>query len=452
MEVGVEVTVVGQVFLLALVYCVALRRPAIPWVLSASTPFVATASVISSGNSVTPFFLLLLVIVAIPVLGWLYRPVDTALAAEPGRTSLLLFGLWATVISLLGPIYFAGTPVLDPRSGIDAEVQFPSLLQFGISNFAQVLYLLLGLAMVIYVGQVPGVSPQLPSIGFAIGTVFSTLRLVLSEDLTRELFDTAPNIRYINTTPDGQERLRGIFSEPSALATFSITALVFFAMSAARSTGRLRAFSLVMAAWCLLNLGLSSSGTALIGGLIVTGLLGGHALYRFASGRSRWSPLAVFGVFLSIPVVIVVLPLLYGSANGVIGDKVQSDSYAARSAADLFSLDLVGQTLGWGVGLGSNRPSSFLSMLLSCTGVIGTGLFFFAVARLVGGAYRIPAFQPSAWALVALLVTKCVTGPDMSEQPMWILMAVCANAAWRGPATAPTEAPPALDHVGEPVR
>jgi hypothetical protein len=70
-------------------------------------------------------------------------------------------------------------------------------------------------------------------------------------------------------------------------------------------------------------------------------------------------------------------------------------------------------------------------MLLSCTGLLGTTVFFYALARLVHGAYKVRAFQPSAWALIALIVTKCVAGPDMSEQPMWMLMAVCANAAWR---------------------
>ena len=424
-------TVLGQVFLLAIACCIAFRRTAIPWVLSAAMPFVASASVIASGNGITPLFMLLLVIFAIPVLDWINRSSDTSLGREPGRTPLLLFGLWTTAISLLGPIYFAGIPVLDPRSGIDDEVQFPSLLAFNISNIAQVAYLLLGLAMVVYIGRAPGVSPHLASVGLAIGSVLSTLRLVLPKDLSRELLDTSPSIRYINTTPDGQERLRGVFSEPSALATFSITALVFFALSSTQSTGKRRVFNLVMTGWCLVNLGLSGSGTALVGGLIVTGLLIVQALSRFCSGRARWSQNAVFASFLIVPVLIVVLPLLYGSANGVIGDKVQSTSYVARSSADLFSLNLAAQSMGLGVGLGSNRPSSYLAMLLSCTGIIGTTLFFYGLVRLVHGAYRIRGFQPSAWALIALIVTKCVAGPDMSEQPMWMLMAVCANAAWR---------------------
>ena len=435
------VTVMGQVFLLAMAYCVAFRRTAIPWVLSASMPFVASASVISAGNGVTPFFMLLLITFAIPVLAWITRSGVASLGREPGRRTLLLFGLWTTALSLLGPIYFAGILVLDPRSGIDDEVQFPSLLTFNVSNFAQVVYLLLALSMVIYVGRLPDVSPQLVSVGFAIGTVLSTLRLVLPQGLARELLDTSPSIRYINTTPDGQERLRGVFSEPSALATFSITALVFFALSTSRLTGKQRGFSVVMAGWCLVNLGLSGSGTALVGGLIVTALLISQGLSRFFSGRTAWSSPAVFASFVLVPVLIVVLPLLYGSANGAIGDKVQSTSYVARSSADLFSLDLFVRTLGIGVGLGSHRPSSYLAMLLACTGLIGTVLFFLSLVRLVHGAYRLPDFQPSAWALVALVVTKCVAGPDMSEQPMWMLVAVCANAAWRARSSGPELVP-----------
>jgi hypothetical protein len=426
-----EIAYLGGVFALAVVTSIVLVPRALPWVLSAAVPFSATAAVIVGDNGVIPFYLIAIVLAARAVLRYPHRQPDLPGSCEPGRTPLLLFGVWTIAITALGPVYFAGLSVLDPRGGIDDQVLSPATLTLKISNLAQAGYLLLGLVVVLQLGRLPALPPRLAGLGFAIGTVLSTARGLLPESLQRKLFDTSPTVRYINTTPEGEERLRGIFSEPSGLASFSITAIVFFVMTASRSTGRLRAGCLVMGAWCLVNLSLSSSGTALIGGIIVVAVIVAQAVGRFVSGAVRWSREVLVLALAAVPVVIVVLPLLFDTVLATVDDKIDSDSYQSRSTADLFSLDLAWQTWGLGVGLGSNRPSSFLAMLLSCTGLIGTVLFLAAVTRFVRHAARLPEFQPTAWALVALLVSKLVAGPDMSEPVMWILIGICANVAWR---------------------
>ena len=137
------------------------------------------------------------------------------------------------------------------------------------------------------------------------------------------------------------------------------------------------------------------------------------------------------GAAIALPAAIVVAPSLYRSAAGVVGDKVGSSSYENRSTADLFSVDLTWRTYGLGVGVGANRPSSFATMVLSSTGVLGATLFVVAFLAILARAVRVREFQPAAWALVSLMFSKLVAGPDLSDPVMWFLLAVCAHAAWR---------------------
>ena len=341
------------------------------------------------------------------------------LRARAGLPSLLAFGGWALAVTLVGPVLFAGIPVLNPRDGIDAGIADPAALAPQISNFAQSVYLVLGILTVVTLGAIPTLSPRIPSIGFAVGTVLSSLRSLLPQSAQRAIFDNSGNVTYTAGSVNGVERMRGIFSEPSSLGAFSVTAAVFFVMTASRTRGWPRYLSLGMAVWALANASLSGSGTALVGGLAVLALITAQAVHSYLVGRSQVSASALVAGLLAAPIGIIVGPALYGLAMTMVDNKVDSSSYANRSAADRFSLDLSLQTYGFGVGVGSNRPSSFLAMLLSCTGVLGTLLFVAGFLTILLGALRDREFQPTAWALFSLMFSKVVAGPDLSDPTMW---------------------------------
>jgi hypothetical protein len=424
--------IIGAIFSIVLVYFLTSRRDQLPWLLSASMPFVATAAYIVAGQSIVIYHVIAVVVVAVAVRsaprGGLLA---TDLTARPGMRLLAAFGLWAIAVTAVAPVIFEGTPVLNPRDGIDAGIINPALLGPQISNLAQGGYLIIGVATVAAIGSMGSLSPRLPAAGFAVGTVLSSARGLLPTDLQRTLFDNSPNVGYTTGAFNGIERMRGVFSEPSALGSFSVATMVFFALTASAVQGYRRWLCVVLAVWAFVNSVLSFSGGAIVSGLAILAILGVRAGARYLTSRSAVSPMALVAGLLLAPAAMVVGGPAYAFVAQVVDEKQGSDSYENRNAADAFSIDLAHQTAGIGVGVGSNRPSSFFAMLISCTGVPGVVLFALAVAVIILGAMAAGSqWHPAAWALIAALIGKVVAGPDLSEPVMWFLLAVCAHAAW----------------------
>jgi hypothetical protein len=432
---------IGAIFALLIAVGLLFRPGLLPWCLSAGVPFAGSAGIIIAGQNVQVFYLVAITMLGAAVARVRMRSVlGTDLTALPGARPLSAFLVWTLLVTATAPFIFAGIHVLNPRDGIDDGIADPATLTYQISNFAQSGYLLLGAALVVLLGTTRSLSSWIPASGMAIGTVLSSVRYLMAENLATQLFDSSPNVAISGET----ERLRGIFPEPSAFGGFEVTAAVFFVMAASRTQGWRRYACLGLGLWALVNAVLSGSGTALMGGLLILAVIAAQAVYRALAGVSRISIPALVAWVLALPLLVVVGPSLYAGANGLVGNKVDSSSYANRSAADLFSIDLTRQTYGLGVGVGANRPSSFVAMLLSNTGVLGTLLFTAALVLILWNALRSHSYQPTAWALVALMCSKVVAGPDLSDPLMWFLLAICAHGAWNR--TTPT--PPDLGATG----
>jgi len=110
-------------------------------------------------------------------------------------------------------------------------------------------------------------------------------------------------------------------------------------------------------------------------------------------------------------------------------EKNQTLSYVHRLAADYFALQLTGATYGLGVGLGSNRPSSFATCLLSEVGIIGAILFLIAAIQISRNAQGTDIAL--RWSLFGILFCKCLGGPDITDPQMWIMLALATNCASR---------------------
>lgn len=432
------ISIFGAVFTLLLAGAIASRQDQLPWLLSASMPFVATAAYLVAGQAIVMYHVVAIVVTVLAVRA---TPRGGFLAADlttrPGLRLLVAFGVWSVAVTAVAPVIFAGTPVLNPRDGIDLGIVDPARLGPQISNLAQSGYLVIGIATVAAIGSMNSLSPRLPAAGFAVGTVLSSAKGLLPTSLQASLFDNSPNVGYTTGAFNGIERMRGVFSEPSALGAFSVAAMVFFALTASTVQGNRRRLCVAMAAWAFLNSVLSFSGGAIVSGLAILVILGARACARYVTGRSAVSGTALVASLLMAPAALVAGPIAYLFVAQVVDDKKSSASYENRNAADAFSVDIAHQTSGIGVGVGSNRPSSFFAMLISCTGVLGLVLFAAAVVVIVVGAMNAGArWYPAAWALIATIIGKLVAGPDLSEPVMWFLLALCAHAAWHGRRTA----------------
>lgn len=419
-------TVLGGLFVIAAAIAYFRGPTAFVVVLAASAAFPASAALTLGGNALTPFSLLG-VLAGVALLFDRRRVV-----AGPGRSALLVFVIWSLVITVTGPLIFRGMSVLSPRDGIDDAVVAPAELAFSVSAIAQAVYLLVGALAVVFLAR-SAASPRIVAVPLALATGLSALCALCSlagVPWPHELFDTNPNVLYSDTSDGVSSRLRGIFNEPSELAGFSLAAAAYFAVAAAKSRGWERLLSILFGGLALLNISLSSSGTAAIG-VAVFALVGGVTiLINLVRSGGRSVPYVLFGVLVLGLLVVVFGRELADWMNGIVNGKIGSESYVNRTASDLFSLGVASDTGGVGVGLGANRPSSFLTMLLSCVGVVGAGAFAVFVLAVARGATRSVAAQPALWSLIALLIAKSVSLPDLSTPLLWLLLGVCASTSW----------------------
>lgn len=426
------VSVIGVVLGLALLVGL-MKKPALPWIIAGTGAFMSTVAVVVGGNGIIPFYMAMIIILGLTVLN---APLGLrkGSVSGPGYLPLVFFTIWSLLMTLLGPTIFAGIPVLVPRGGIDEQVAAPSELQYTISNAAQAIYLLLGVAAALYFARRKNLSPSVPASMFWVGNGLSAINFVVTRVGIPwpAFFDNSPNVRYINFEGDGvTPRFRGIFAEPSGLALFSLTALVYFAASAYSKTGRGRKGDIAGVLLSLALVVLCAAGTSIAGAAVVIAVLGFIAVARFMAGKSKWHPAGVLSGLVLFCVLLFVGKELITPVWEIVESKLQSSSFRNRTSANGFSIQVMLDSWGLGAGLGSSRPGALFTMLLSCVGLPGVALFIWSMAALIFAAWKKPEWRPSALALAAFLLIKTISGANLSDPTLWILVGVCANGVWQ---------------------
>jgi hypothetical protein len=147
------------------------------------------------------------------------------------------------------------------------------------------------------------------------------------------------------------------------------------------------------------------------------------------SGRIKISKIyviALFSIIFSL-VAIYFSHLLYLE----VFDKLSSMSAIERANSNFSALLIFANTYGFGVGLGSNRPSSFALYLLSNVGIIGTfafSLFIFFILNNIVNNYKIIDYERKSllFAFLALLVGKIAGAPDLSFTSFGVVLIIVA--------------------------
>lgn len=421
-------TVLGIVFAAVVAVALVARRSWLPVLIGIGGGLPATASVVVAGNGI-PMFSIAAVAAGATLLRT--RPLHTA---HWSANALAVFLAWATVVTGAAPWLFAGARVLVPRDGIDDQLLDPGTLAHSVSNVAQLSYLLLAACVLLFLVRTGGTATALRT-ALLVGTVLTAVRGVLVQagiDFFGPLTDTMP-IQYSLAVPG--ERLRGVFSEPSELAAFALPAAAYFVITALRSPSRARSLWWVAAVLSCANLLQAASGTAVVASAAVIALAAVVLAVRWVVRGGVGTVWMVLGGLVLAIVALTIGDQLAAPVQELVEDKVGSQSYDARTGADVFSWGVVRDTLGLGAGLGANRPSSFGMTLLSCVGVPGALAFaVFVVGVLVRG-FRAPQAAAAAAGLTALLAAKLVGTPDLSTPVLWLFLAACAASAW--PSSAP---------------
>lgn len=348
--------------------------------------------------------------------------------AVPASRSLVLLVVVGVLATLVAPLLFNGLLVLSPGGS--------SPLAAGVltkSNLAQIIYLVLSVAVVFFLARARWAGPEVVGTAACLATLLSLWAWsgTFGVPFPVGLFDNSPAFTFQDMLPGGAPRVRGIFSEPAGLANSSLVTLAYGA-ARLRSVSGLRRVGLIAVMAIAGYLGaISTSATFFVGGAalgIVAVLVAASSLLFGRGSLSRVAATSLCAVAISS---VWILPLLTNTLAQVISDKVVSSSYSDRSAADWYSYGLVWDTLGFGVGLGSNRASSFAATLLSTVGIVGTLLLAVVIWVLVRDAWPVRTVRPVVWALAALLIAKLISGPDLADTSgiLWMGLGVLAHAA-----------------------
>jgi hypothetical protein len=192
---------------------------------------------------------------------------------------------------------------------------------------------------------------------------------------------TARYTLHVDEILAGVHRVSGTFSESSVFAAFTLP-LFAFTLVVWRSGNR-RLLSGLLALASLMLLLMSTSATAYVGLAIYLAILCGSVVWRsLDTDLTRSFCLVLATLILTATVLFSILmfvPDALGQLSGFLDrtvlDKLESASGMLRASVNRQAWSNVVDTYGTGVGLGSAQASSFVLVLLSNTGLVGTLLF-----------------------------------------------------------------------------
>lgn len=418
-------TTLGLVTLVAIGAAWVFRRSWVQYVLAVTAVFPQTAALLL-GDKGFPLFYLALAVVAVlgvpQLLFRLARPRPDLDTVRPQRSWVDILAvalvIWAGVITYAGPRIFAGLPVFDPSLGVDVQVGALTPLAPTLGNVAQWGYLLLAVVFLLVAGRLFPVDARILGVLVWATVGLAIARLVLGGLFPLDLIQTMPGLPYQNGS-----RLAGTFYEPSVLGMYLTAAAGYFGaqlLTRQKTVAPLAGLGLVGVEFVA-----NGSGTALMGLVLITALGAVVLFVRMArSGRVRVRPMLVAGSLAVVAAGLTQLPAVLALTVGAVQTKTETSSWVARGASNDRSIGIVLDTLGLGVGLGGNRPSSLPLFVVSCLGVVGAALLIAIIVIAVRRALRTGQVT-STWALLGALTAGAVAVPDLSTPLIWVGLVAC---------------------------
>jgi hypothetical protein len=339
------------------------------------------------------------------------------------------FAIVSVISALVLPFIFKGILVYDPRVNVDDNFLSPAHLNLQMTNIVQSFFLVLNVLVVIASTRLAKSIDKAHRV-FMWGA-YVVILIVILQSLFFWLGLPFP-IKLLNNNPGyalaninaATLRPNGSFTEPSmAGAALAAYVAAFLWNYFAGKENILRAGIAGVA--CLLV----ASTSALFAVLIVFAVLVlANPVVRLPwfIRIGRLKRLSFFFVSVAFLTLLLIIPSFRTVLLSQTVEKGESNSALVRFGADAFAFNLVLQTHGLGVGLGSNRPSGFLAALLSQVGVVGLALFICAAWTTLW-----PLPKEHRWigmAALGLLLSMAFGLPDLSFPFLWILFALAAQS------------------------
>jgi hypothetical protein len=366
---------------------------------------------------------------------------------------LLLFVIWGLASAIILPVIFKGALVYTPRAGMDVYQTSP--LQWTWSNAAQAGYLLLNCVFVIFVIWKSIDRLQFErciaafrwSGAFAAGVgSYQWLSHMTGLPYPQSFFNS--NLAWAQLTEQqvgGAWRLSATFTEPSAAGAYFATWTAFNLFSVINHNNKVPWWN-----WCLLVSGIvmlalttSTTGYVTLGAMLV--LFFGKQILMFlvSDGLGSRALLVILIVIAGIAAGALLLPSFSQVLTEVIWNKSNSSSGQHRMATSLYAFSLVFQTLGLGVGLGSNRPAGLLSYIASNLGVPGLLLFLYllyvtralvqeVMSSCISDTDLTSIVSAVGWAFAVEMFAMFAGGAELTVPGIWVLWGILLAACRYG--------------------
>jgi len=417
-------TVIGLIFFAASVCFFFLKDDKLFALVIFSAIFASSSVVDLNGAGIEPYYLVATAFILQSIIRGRIR--IGASNSFRGKRWMISFAIIGILSAVTLPFVFAGIPVYDPHLGIDDGLFIRPPLQFTHTNLTHSLFLLVDVLVVLAASQTfrgRSVSKKAYTFTFYFlaGTVMLQFLLpLIGIEFPYSLLQNHAGVN-LSTVEAGDlsSRYPGTFLEPSGAGQ------VLGCFTAGFLAERLkfgRSLFLALAGLTAVFLIRSSGSIAAVGVTFVLLLLS-FPIFRFPYyiniTRLRRAVLMI-GIGALVLTAIIFSPLRDSLIEMTL-NKQESGSYVNRIASDAYALNLLTRTYEMGVGMGSNRPSSIITSLLSTVGVLGLVAFVLTYFKLLSNARLHDSWV--RWAGLALFISMATSGPDYDAPWLWAFLA-----------------------------
>ena len=412
----------------------------------------SAAAILFGGANVQPAHLFLLFLMVATLT---YREISTEVLRslrfpEPGFWLLCLL-VYGVASSYVMPRLFADQTLIVPLGISTHLITSDGVVPLGpvSSNFNQSVYLigdLVCFAIIAAIGSTTDgmVTLSKALVAYAIANLcFGTLDVLTAATGTQEALGFIRNAQYTfhdDETVGNMRRIVGSWPETSAFSGITLGVCGF--------TGTLWLYGhkpVIMGLLTLCSLLfviLSTSSTGLVGSVVVVGLLYALALFRCSTRwQDRFSAATVvcgplfFGVFVLLALSINgVGAAIYDYVDTLVLSKSGTDSAVQRSSWNTYALRNLFDSNGLGVGLGTNRASSFPLAVLSNVGIPGAAFYLLFMGSVLAARRGTPRSYASdvraaaRAACLCLLAGAIISGATLDLGLLFYVFAGCACA------------------------
>ena len=327
--------------------------------------------------------------------------------------------------SFVFPFIFEGVKVYSNKVGSEANFyRGADRLIFSLNNIFQILYLVINL-LTVYIFLKLSIEFNFLYKSF-INAIISVIFIGFWEFWGKRMgfyfpqkfffSNSAYAQLYDQVAMEGIMRLNATFTEASFAGSFLASS--FWAMICIRNKK-----TNILVALLGVAIALNLSGTGLVA--FSFGLL----IYLFFNNfRNLWNIIICIFLFLLLSYMLGYWDLFLSMVLG----KSSSESGQIRSDSNMFTINLILETYGLGVGLGSHRASSLVLTLFSSIGFLGFLLFILLLKNIITLVWTLRRINVQFQSILAYFSTmvfaETLAIPDVSFPPFWMGLFLLAGA------------------------